>query len=289
MNCVDLECDLLLRTAPSLGQPRPDPLFLCRAHSPGIAKIWRHAHAGRTRPAIDLISTDDTGFLHRDGSGVAPRRTAPSAVRHRPRQHRPSPYSSLSIRSPNLSETSARKAATRRPIDGCRGRSGRGGPTRRNAACGSDSIHYGWAALAEARPSGPFSCPVVSVLAGRAGRAPRESSEGSETVIRFIWEQWCGRYETRKGINSKGVFLWLCFGSAPLSALLALPRLCSRFLAMMRSCWVDSLSRTLEIATRRTASGDAGVSPIAVRHRRPLLRARRRRVHVTVSVKYARK
>jgi hypothetical protein len=66
------------------------------------------------------------------------------------------------------------------------------------------------------------------------------------------------RYRIRNGQIQKGDFQWLCFGSASLSEPLGSVRLCSRFPAMMLSYWVNSLSRTLEIATRPTANGDAG-------------------------------
>jgi hypothetical protein len=60
--------------------------------------------------------------------------------------------------------------------------------------------------------------------------------------------------------NSEGDLPWLCFGSAQLSALLALPQLCSRSPPMMLSCSVNSRIRTPDIATRPTASGDGRLS-----------------------------
>jgi hypothetical protein len=54
---------------------------------------------------------------------------------------------------------------------------------------------------------------------------------------------------------------WLCFGSAPLSAFLALPRLCSRFPPMTLSCSVNSLSVTLDMAAHLTAGADVHMSP----------------------------
>jgi hypothetical protein len=108
---------------------------------------------------------------------------------------------------------------------------------------------------------------------GPTGRTPRRRTKGPDCDPGHI-RQFCEAVPSPQRLNSKGDFLWLCFGSAPLSGLLALPRLCSRFPATMLSCWVNSLSRTLEMVSGPTTSGDADILPLIAMRIGNLLRVR---------------